>query len=515
MAFDDASMKLSNMSLLKSAGAMFALLAVQRGIGLITIFFLARILDPPSLGAYSFTQTTVQTFYGLVRLGADAGLHVSVAKLQFADDKPQAEVLLGEAMTVFLLIAVVSPALLALLAQPITQTLFGAPELAPLATAIGAMLAAQVMSQYCYSVFAGINAFVAYAHLTCVTSLLTLSLTLIGAIFLGATGGIWGAAAGSAATALALVAWLHRGLRRQGVCAWPRAPSRRALSILVLGLPFYVSGLLVVPAEFLCIGYLSKLEGIAALGELRVVQTLMTGAALLPTALSGPLLSRLASSLDGSGNPTPVLMQIKATWMLSLLITLGFGTSWPVLHDIILGESFMEAKHAGVLALVALTPMTLQTVLTGAFLAARRSGVLVAVGASQMFAIAGSAHVLIGFFGLAGYLSVLAVSVTVGAVTSALLLDRQFGGTFFRPWMLPLTILTIATAALLIWDLLLAESLFVRFLIGGGMLALAALVCARWVLTHDERARLRSAATAALYELRALARAIASGLGPG
>jgi peptidoglycan biosynthesis protein MviN/MurJ (putative lipid II flippase) len=189
-------------------------------------------------------------------------------------------------------------------------------------------------------------------------------------------------------------------------------------------------------------------------------------------------------------------------WILSLSITLGFATLWPMLYDIVFGASFVEAKRVGVLGLVALTPMTVQTVLTSAFLASRRSGSLVAIGASQMLAVAGAGPALIGSFGLAGYLGLQAVNMTVGAVMAAVLLNRQFGGRFFRSWMLPLAVLTLVTTASLICDLVVSESLLSRLLFGGGLLALTAGVCLRSVLAPDERARLGAAATGALRQLR-------------
>src|SRR5262249_26807542 len=150
----------------------------------------------------------------------------------------------------------------------------------------------------------------------------------------------------------------------------------------------------------------------------------------------------------------------------SLMITLGLGTLWPLLIETVFGALFAEARSVGALALLAFTPMMLFSVLTGVFLALRRSGVLLAIGGTQLLAIAASAQPLISSHGLAGYLAVQAVSMTVACLVSAGLLRRQFVGPLLHAWMLPLALFTLAMSALLVCDLGVTESLMTRLTAG-------------------------------------------------
>lgn len=472
--------------LLQNAAAMLVLAVLQRGMGLVATFLLARILDVQGLGAYTFTQATSQTFFGLVRLGADAGLHVSVANFQLPDDKEQAGKLLGEALVLFVSITAVAAGALILLAHPIAATLFAAPQLSPFVTASAVLLAAQVVSQYCYTVFAGLHSFVVYARVTWATSLLTLVLAVLGAVLFGAVGAIWGGAVGGTLAAVTLFIWLLRELARRGVALRPRLPSQCTVALLALGFPFYVSGMLLIPADFLCVGYLGRVEGVGALGELRVVQSLMSAATVLPAALSGPLISHLASRLSGNGGADAVLVQLRAIWVLSLAIAVGLATLWPVLVGMIFGADFAVATSAGVLALLGFTPMMLGSVLTGAFLASRRSSMLLVIGMIQVLSIAIAARPLIAGFGLGGYLAVQAVYSSIGAIASLILLGRQFREPFVRPWMLPMAALTIAISVLIVGDVALGASLGTRFVVGAGIMMLLLLTCAAFVFTPME-----------------------------
>lgn len=484
-------------TLFRNAAAMLALGLLQRSLGLVSVSLLARVLDTRGLGAFAFTQSTGQTFFGLARLGADAGLHVRVADVNASGETLKADALLGEALSTFILIAGAGAVLLCLLAQPIATHLFAAPELAPLVMASAVLFAAQVATQFCYTVFAGLNAFVAYAGLTMMTSLLAMTLTVIGGVAFGVTGAVWGAAAANACTALAMGVRLRSELARRGLSARPRWPSGEVRSLLAIGFPFYASGLLLIPTDFMCVAFLSRVAGVDALGDLRVTQTLMGAATMIPTALSGPLISHLTGRLAGESGPAAVLDQLKAVWILSLPLVIGLGAVWPMLIDIVFGAAFSEARSVGSLALAAFVPSMLLSVLTGTLLALRRSLPLMLVGALHALTVATLASVLIAGHELAGYLGVQAAGMAVGALASAVIVARQFEARFFRPWMVPLLLITGAISALLVVDVAVEETLTVRLAVSAAMAALMLVIVWTSVLGPAERLALKTWLTAA------------------
>jgi O-antigen/teichoic acid export membrane protein len=493
----------ANRRLLVNAAALLAVNGLQRGVGFVAITILARLLDQRGLGAYTFAQSTSSAFYGLTRLGADAGLQVSLANLKLPGQKVEAEVLIGESLTVFMFIAAVASTLMALFAGPIASQLFAAPELRTFVYASAVVLISQVEIQYCYAVLAGLNAFVAYARATTLTFPLALALAVLGALRAGTTGAVWGGATGSALATVVLGSLLYRELASRGLHVrflWPRG---QALAMLSVGFPFYAAGLLVIPAEFMCSALLSRSGGVAVLGDLRVTQSLMTIATMIPGALLGPMISHLAAR---EGSLTALWMQVKATWVLSLAISIALATLWPVAISVIFGSSFKAAQSVGVAAVATFAPMLLLSVLSGALLASRRSFMLVAIGACQMLTMVAFASFLIFGYGLAGFLVMQAVSAATGFAAAAVALSLQFRGTFLQAWMAPLAILTVVVNALLIADVLLVKTLATRFAAGICAMGVLIMITASCVLSSDERSKIRDIMSAATQRCVALAR---------
>ena len=469
---------------------MLALGVMQRGVGVLSVTALARLLDASGLGGFAFTQSVSQTGYGLARLGADVGLQVNVAHLNIDEQKAKAEALLGEGLTLFALIAVGGSAALCLLAKPIAGYVFNLPDLAPLVYASAVLFATQVVTQFCYTAFAGVSAFAPYARQTGIGSVLTLFGAVGGGAFYGVSGAVWGLA-GASAFAAGLMVWrLNRELRAHGLHLAPRGLSDATRAILAVGFPFYASGFLLIPADFLCSGYLSSMAGVAALGDLRVTQSLMSVATLIPNALFGPLITHLANRLERSGSPDAALNQLRAVWSLALIVVAGLGGLWPLLVDLLFGGSFSGARTVGVLALLAFIPSLAQSVLTSALLALRRTLPLVLIGLLQALSVAVTARALIGGYGLAGFLVVQAISMTIGAVVSAALLARQFPGDFLRSWMAPLLALSLALMALLLADVVYAPPTLVRLALAVVVGIVVVVVIGKYALSADERVRI-------------------------
>jgi O-antigen/teichoic acid export membrane protein len=479
---------------------MIALAVIQRGTGFISIFILSRILDPKGLGIYAFTLSTAQALYGVARLGLEAGLLVSVSKLNLSAESVRAQQVLAEALGMFLFIAAVGVTLFSICSLLISEFVFGAPDLQLFVIASSFMMATQVVSQYFYSVYTGIGAAAPYAKAVSLTSLAGLVLIFVGATVWGAMGAVVAAMLGSTST-IVLLGWrLRRELAPLGLLLQASWPSVQIWELLRLGFPFYLAGLLVTPAEFWFVGFLSRIEGVEALGQLRVVQAIMGLAMLLPAALSGPLISDLSRRMDCEGGAKPILAQLRIVWGISLLIAIVIATVWPLLVGLIFGSSYELARSVGGLAVLAFVPSMLLGVLTSGFIASRRAGVTIAMAAMQIFALVICGPVLVSSMGLVGYLFSQAVQFHVGVLGGLALLSVYFNEGTFRVWMFPLGVITIVLAGLLLIDVELKVGIFVRLLVGLGLLIVFVLAAAI-IFTPAERANLRVSLISGLKQL--------------
>lgn len=474
-----------------NAGAMLGVGFVQRSIGLVLIAVLSRVLDPKGLGSFTFAQSTSNTFAGLSRLGADMGLHVVLAGLKLPAEKARAEAVLGQVLTLILLLSGGVALGMVLLAQTIASGLFDAPELAAYVVVSATLVLGQMLSQYCYTAYAGLQAFQRYSRITMMSSLVSAVFTAAGAVAYGP----WGCAIAFALAQGLSFVLLADGLRREtaalDIVVRLRLPTVEARSLLAVGLPFYLSGVLLLPTEFVSLGLLTRSTGVEGLGELRVTQSLMSLAAIVPIAMAGPMITHLAATDLGDGNPEPVLTQLKITWILALLIVAVIAGIWPLAVDLIFGASYPTARSHGILALAAFVPMLLTTVLTAALLVLKRSGFLLLVGGLQASVVGGAAWFLIPTYGLGGFLVAQALGFFAAAMALGINLAGRYGRAVLRSWMAPFALMTIVTWAAL-FGVLASDPTRAMRAACAAVLLLAMLVIFYFVLTEGEKARLHA-----------------------
>ncbi|MER8639783.1 hypothetical protein [Mesorhizobium sp. M1365] len=454
------------------------------------------------MGAFAFTQAASQTFYGLSRLGTDAGIHVRLAGVELPVDKRHAEAILGEGLTIFVLIVIVVPLVMILGADWIAQNIFGAPELADFLIAGAAFFVGQTLSQYCYTVYAGLGAFRTYSKITGVTSVIAVFSVTIGGFVFGASGAAWGLVGAQILGTINLAIGLKRLFTHLGLKVTARRPARETIAIFSIGMPFYAAGLLLIPAEFISNGILTQVIGVKGLGDLRVIQTLMSIATVVPISLSGPMISFFADRHGFAEGPGAVLLQLKAIWIGALAMAVCLAGLWPFLVHLLFGNGFGTAQSFGMLALAAFIPTMILTVLTGALFGLRKSAYLFVIGACQASTLGIGAWLLVSEYGLSGLLIAQTVSVSVAALLSFTVFSRQFRPRALRPWMVPMTAMTLVVFALLLGDAYSSESTIVRLAVTFSTLIVCGLVVANMVISREERIRISDALRALLTVLR-------------
>lgn len=477
--------------LLINAAAMLRMGLLQRVIGLLLVTVLSRLLDPKGLGAFNFVQSTSNTFAGMTRLGLDAGLHVELAAQTAPEDRQRIEAVLGETLSLFLLIAAGMGTVLLLFARPIAESMFAAPDLGLFVRVSAVLLVAQMLSQYSYAAFAGLHAFSRYSRITMLGTIGSSLLTIAGSWVDGAWGGVLGLATGQAVMMVLLATGLSREAASRQLRVRPRLPGAEAWAVMTLGLPFYLSVAAMIPVDFMNLGLLSRSAGVGELGELRVTQALMSLAAFIPTALSGPTISHLAAANAGERNPDPVLLQLKVNWVLGLLIVEGLSAIWPLAIDVVFGGSYPAARGVGVMALAAFLPGMLASVMTAGLLARKRTLILLVVGLLQACAYYVGGELLIPRTGLGGFLGAQALSAVVGVGALIAALTRIYGQSFLTGWMAAFLLLTAIVASLLLMVVIFNAGILLRLAVGV-VCACATLATAWMSLRPEERTRMRS-----------------------
>ena len=100
-------------------------------------------------------------------------MHVTLANLTLPSERDRAAAILGECLTVILIMVVLVSSLLVVFAQEIADHLYGASELSAYILIGSALMAGQLFIQFYYTIYAGFNYFSRYAKISGACSLVS------------------------------------------------------------------------------------------------------------------------------------------------------------------------------------------------------------------------------------------------------------------------------------------------------------------------------------------------------
>lgn len=489
--------------------AMLVFGIFRRALGLVSISVLTRVLTSTEVGVYALAQTTGQTFVGVLRLGTLQGLHVMIAR-RMGYEAPAQDLgaLIGGGVILCSTIAAAGAGLIVLLANPIATHVFGEPELAPYVIAAAVFFAGQFLSQAAYVGFAGIGRFVDYTYVATINGIATVVATVLGAVLFGVQGAVWGFAGATLAGVAVYVTVLLRTLRKIGVHLSFHLRGHHLRQIFAIGVPFYAAGVFLIPAEYWSQGLVSRVGGLEALADLRVILTLMAVVQMIPQAVSGPIIS-LFSEREGqqAGSGTASAFEhMRWLWIFALASGAALAAVWPLAVTLLFGSGFPQAAAMGQLAIVAFIPTIAGTSLSAGILVGGRTLPLVLVGMVQAGVMVGLALVLITPLGLTGFLLAQAGAATIALMLWLAALGYQIRQSPLRPWMTPLTLATVALCAVLALDAAIVEPAWVRLAAGlGGMPAFVVAIALTALSAVERHTLLAHAAQAARQGLARLA----------
>jgi len=379
---------------------------IQRGAGLFSTLLLSRLISAGGLGAITAASNTAATSYSLMRLGADAGMHVMAAGHDPVKQPDQIESVLGNSFSVFLIISLVGTGAILLLSGPIAETLFADRSLQRFIAYGGCLLGAQIIAQFAYSAFAGLHDFRGYALVMGISGPTSAVMTVCGGYLFSAEGAAISLVAGQIITACVLLVVLRRRCSKHRIILRPRLSLEVITKIIALGFPFYLAGLLIPPTEFFIQSMMVKVGGISQLGQLRAIVALTSILAFIPSALAGPMISTLTRTFEQNRDQhlSATMLNLKVLWFFGLGGTVVLGLAWPLAINVLFGPSFQPAADHGHVAVFTIVFTLLNGVVWSALLSMKRMKLLLGLGMIQAAAFLITALVLVPAQPLLGYL---------------------------------------------------------------------------------------------------------------
>lgn len=394
---------------LRGAGILIAQGAAQRVLGAVTSIVLARGLGTTGFGAYSAVITTATSAYGLVRFGVDAAIHVYAARtrLDVEASRLTGEVL-GAGLGLLTALGLLAGICLAVGAEWLAVKIFGQADLSQLLRFAGLLTALQCLTQFSYAALVGFQQFAAYAKVMILNGLSVLTLTTIGMSLFGVAGALGGYGIGQTILAGSLGYATARAIKEHGIRLAFTASRRGVSSLLRLGVPFYLAGLVTVPVTFFLQGLLSRSAGVESLGLLRVIGTITSLIAFIPGSIAAATtstLTRMGSESEKTG--TKVFdygfLHIKAVWYLTMMTAIVLAIITPTLITILFGYEYLDAIEPSTLALFSAALSATVAASGSLFFAVQRSSVIFWQAISQSLVIALVGVLTIPALGVLGY----------------------------------------------------------------------------------------------------------------
>jgi O-antigen/teichoic acid export membrane protein len=458
---------------------------------MVTSMVLARGLGPAGLGVFNAVTATASSVYGLGRLGVDVALHVHLAEAGVpAVQKGRVVVAAALAMTAAALAAFGG---VWMGAGWMATTVFGDAELAEWIRLAGLLVVAQFAHQFGYSALAGLQRFDRYARVAIATAVLTLALTVLGVVFLGLAGAVAATIVATILGAAWLVLEVVTGLRASGVELLRTGVGRGMRDILALGVPFYLTGLVLIPVTYALQGLLTRTSGIEEMGYLRVMLSLAALVTFVPSSLIGATVSSLAvmrtDPATGSGAyERHAALNLRLIWLFCLLAVLliAIGLEWVV--RLLFGQEYLLGLPAYRWGLLGAMLLAVEGVVGQVLLAERRVWTLFGLLSGRAVGFALLGYTLVPGEALRGYLAADAISLAVFVAFGIVVVVAHGIGRSDAQRLAALALLTATSAAALLvpWDPMVRSLLTVATLITASLTGYA------FVLDDDERTLVRT-----------------------
>lgn len=391
----------------KNIGALVGQSFIQRTLGMVTTMVLARALGSASFGAYSIVVNTANSAYGFVRLGVDASIHVHTAGGYVDDDgRCKTGELLAAGFLLLLLAGIVGGLGCLVLADWLSENIYGKPELAIWIRVGGIVVFLQCVSQFCYAAMAGLHRFTAYARIMVASAVINVVAITGGVLLAGLIGVVVAMISVQFITVVWLALGVKTGLRIESLQLTLRNFSSRVGQLLKFGFPFYAAGLISIPVIYYLQGLLVRHAGLEALGYLRVIMALAMIVSFIPTSASAAMVSMFVrtKSKDESALAEKIMRNVKMILLFALIIAAMVTIILPWLIPILFGQEYVAVIGAAGLAMVTAVMTAVVGVIGNALFSAKRVDLIFLTTLMQMTVFYVTGIILIPKYGLIGFL---------------------------------------------------------------------------------------------------------------
>jgi O-antigen/teichoic acid export membrane protein len=270
--------------LVRSAHSLAAQLT-SRGAAFLTGIILARALDPTGLGMFALLASLGMMVSSYSMLNIPQAL----TKISAEQGAPSSSFLLTSFVALFVC-SVIASVILVALSGPIALSIYEAPDMVALIPILAVFLMATNLHTGFSALLQGLQSLKQYNWLLVFNALSTLGVVTLGAYLYGLPGAMWGSALG-AATYVASAAVITRSVMRQrriGItgATFSMDQLRR---VLAYSLPILMGGAAAATAQWLGATFLVNMQGFAAMGLVRVANTLSANIVLVAVAVGVPL----------------------------------------------------------------------------------------------------------------------------------------------------------------------------------------------------------------------------------
>lgn len=380
-------------------------------------------------GTYSAVVNLAGTAYGLIRFGVDAAILVYSARgRQDAEAGRLTSDVLGAGLVVLAGSGIVAAFAMSFAAEWLAVSLFGEPSLSGPLRFAGILTALQCLTQFSYAALAGFQKFAEYARVMTWNALFALALTSVGMWLFGVAGALVGYGVGQFVLMMTLGIETVYAAREQGIRVTHSRFGVALRTLVRLGIPFYMSGVVAVPVTLYLQGLLSRSVGVDALGYLRVIGTVTAVVAFLPGSVAAVTTSmltrvRVEESRRSSNIFEYTLFNLKVVLFCTTFLAIVLAALTPFVIEILFGKHYSPAIEPGRIALMSTALSCTAGAAAGLFFALERSDVLFWQSLVQFAAVALTGIYLIPAAGVLGYVgaelvgSVVAIVVAIFAIS--------------------------------------------------------------------------------------------------
>ncbi|HLB68635.1 MAG TPA: oligosaccharide flippase family protein [Thermoplasmata archaeon] len=468
-------------------GSAYALLAtiVGQGLALLTSIVYARVLGDHDLGVLAIYSQLASLAVAFASVSLGTPITRFVAKLR-GESPLKLEKFIATVFVVILSATVLVSVGLLLFALSGGLGIYRSPELVVMIELTSAFLVLNSLAGVGAAVLQGLQRIRRLSIVGIVSEALTVPVMFISLSAFGLIGAALGGIVLVAFSTAALFGSSWRDLRREGVRFRLSIDREAAGSLVIYALPLLLSGFFVRGALFLQSSFLALDLGFADAGLFRVASTITRVIALVPGAISIPLLPALTelyatSTAERARKNLTTIIRIAVLVGVPLSLAIGF-LARPIIV-VLYGASYRNATTLAFVLVMAAFVDIVNAIATNSLLGEGRTRELLSLDIGQSILVVLGTVVFVQWFGLlgVGYAALLA-SLAFGAAILVLLGRR--GRVDLRRVASPLAFagggFALATVAVVALGALTNYGL-------GALLALVSLGASWILLQRDER----------------------------